>query len=70
MNKGSALLQAELKLVYYGAPFEISVGGSGRAERGGFSLHHGLSRPFVVWAEQVSEKTLRPPGIMRQQIQW
>lgn len=40
MNKGSALLQAEQKLVYYGAPFEISVGGSGRAEHGGFSLHH------------------------------
>lgn len=32
MNKGTGLLQAELKLVYYGAPFEISVGGSGRAK--------------------------------------
>lgn len=32
MNKGTGLLQAELKLVYYWAPFEVSVGGSGRAE--------------------------------------
>lgn len=69
MNKGSALLQAGLKLVYYGALFEISVGGSGRAERGGSSLHPRPPRPFVVWAEQVSGKTLRAPGITRQQIQ-
>ena len=38
MNKGTGLLQAELKLVYYGAPFEISEGGSGRAKSWGFSL--------------------------------
>lgn len=37
-NKGIGLLQAQLKLVYYTAPFEINVGGSGRAKRSGFSL--------------------------------
>lgn len=37
-NKGTGLLQAQLKLVYYTAPFEINVGGSGRAKRSGFSL--------------------------------
>lgn len=52
MNKGTGLLQAELKLVYYGAPFEIGVGG-GKAEHWGFSLYRCLlSLPFVVWVVQ------------------
>lgn len=38
MNKGTGLPQAELKLLYYIAPFEISVGGSGRPRTEAFSL--------------------------------
>jgi len=50
MNKGTGLLQAEMKLVYYATPFEISVEGSGRAKHWRFYLFWFLlSLPFVVW---------------------
>ncbi len=62
MNKGTGLLQAELKLVYYGAPFEISVGGSGKAKNWGFSPScFLLPLPSVVWAVYFTEK-LQPQG--------
>lgn len=48
-NKGTGLLQAELKLVYYTAPFEINVGGEwqGQALRV-FSSGSLMFLPFVV----------------------
>lgn len=37
MNKGTSFPQAELKLVYYVAPFEIHVGGNHRSQQWGLS---------------------------------
>lgn len=52
MNKSPGSLQAELKLVYYGAPFEIRVG---KAKHGAlFPFFFLLS--FVVWLVYVGRK--------------